>query len=105
MTRDWSAITIEASDPCRICGSQGRTERAHVSGRTYDQRTGKGRWKVHPLDCVPLCKPHHLAYDSGNLDLLGYLTVEEQARVVEHLLGIENARMRLAPSAYKVAAA
>jgi len=111
MTRDWSAITIEASDPCRICGSQGRTERAHVSGRTYDERTGKGRWKVHPLDIVPLCGPAldtascHYGVDHGQIDLLPFLTVDEQVRVVQHLLGIENARIRLAPLSYKAVAA
>jgi hypothetical protein len=37
----------------------------------------------------------------GRLDLLEYLTIEEQLHVVKALGGIENARMRLAPLDYK----
>jgi len=111
MTRDWSAITIDSDTPCRICGSQGQTTRAHLAGRRYDEKVGKGRWKVHPDDCIPLCGPVgdstscHSLFDAGNLDVMGHCSVEEQVRVVQHLLGIEAARMRLAPSAYKAVAA
>jgi hypothetical protein len=103
--RDWTAIDIDAQTPCRLCGSQGQTERAHTAGRKHDERTGKGRWKVHPLDIVPLCRPCHTAYDAGRVDLLPYIDVDEQVRVVQHLGGIESARMRLAPLAYRKAAA
>jgi len=109
--RDWSSIDIDRDSACRVCTSRGQTERAHTAGRKYDERTGKGRWKVHPLDIVPLCGPAldtascHYKADHGEIDLLPYLTVEEQVRVVQHLLGIENARMRLAPLAYKAVAA
>ena len=110
--RDWSDIDIDADTPCRCCGSRGRTTRAHLAGRRYDEKVGKGRWKVHPDDVIPLCGPVgdsrscHEQFDRGQIDILGCLTVPEQVRVVEHLLGIEAARIRLAPLSYpsKVAA-
>lgn len=37
-----------------------------------------------PRNIVPLCgEVHHPAYDQGKLDLLPYLSVEEQAYAVE----------------------
>jgi hypothetical protein len=107
--RDWSDITIEASDPCRICGAEGQTERAHVSGRRFDKpRPGKRIIWVNPLDVIPLCGPAtdsqscHCRFDSGVLDVIGYLTSEEQVRVVENFGSIEQARMRVAPTAYRM---
>jgi hypothetical protein len=37
-------------------------------------------------------------------DLLGHLTPQEEAQAVLDANGLENARVRLCPSAYKVAA-
>ena len=111
MTRDWSDIDIDSDTPCRICGSQGQTTRAHLAGRRYDEKVGKGRWKVHPDDVIPLCGPVgdsfscHSRFDNGDLDVMGCCSVAEQVRVVQHLLGIENARIRLAPLSYKAVAA
>lgn len=106
MSRDWSAVTIDSDTACRVCGSQGQTTRAHLSRRCHDEKVGRGRWVVHPDDVIPLCGPVgapgscHTLFDNGRLDVLGYATVEEQVRVVQHLGGIEAARMRLAPLAY-----
>lgn len=111
MTRDWSEVEIDRMTACRVCGSQGRTTRAHLSGRTYDEKVGPGRWKVHPDDVIALCGPVgdpqscHSLSDAGRLDVLPYCSVEEQVRVVRHLRGIENARIRLAPAAYRRVAA
>lgn len=102
--RIWNT-DIDRDTPCRICGLQGRTERAHVSGRAYDRRQGKTRI-VDPETVVPLCGPFgdsqacHTRVDRGEIDLLPYLTVEEQARAVSDLGGIELARKRLAPTDY-----
>ena len=103
--RDWSEVTIDAQTPCRVCGIEGRTERAHVAPRKHDARKGKGR-KVNPDSVVPLCGPAldpqscHYRFDHGELDLLPHLTLAEQLRAVEDLGGIELARKRTAPSDY-----
>ena len=49
---------------------------------------------------VPLCREHHSAYDAHHFDLLPYLSLPEQAEAVS-IVGIERARMRTFPSAYK----
>ena len=107
--RDWSDIQTVANTPCRVCGQAGQTERAHVSGRRFDKpRPGKRTLWVNPLDVIPLCGPAtdsqscHCRFDSGILDVLPYLTAEEQVRAVENFGSIEQARMRLAPTAYYV---
>jgi hypothetical protein len=106
--RDWRSVRTEASDPCRVCGREGQTERAHISGRRYDRpRPGTKTLWVNPLDIVPLCGPAadsgscHGRFDSGDLDLMPYLTTAEQMRAVECFGNIEQARMRLAPLAYR----
>jgi hypothetical protein len=53
---------------------------------------------------VPLCRYHHTEFDAHRFDLLEHLTYAEQAEAVR-ILGIERARKRLAPSAYKEEAA
>lgn len=105
--RDWSDVDIEESDPCLICGIQGRTTRAHVSGRRFDRpRPGRKTLWVNPLDVVPLCGPVgdsqacHTQVDAGELDLLPHLDLERQVRAVEVMGGIEAARRRLAPTDY-----
>lgn len=73
---------------CRVCQNTG-SEAAHTIGRTHD-RDGI----VHPHDVVPLCKKHHTAYDQHKLDLLPYLSHDEQAAAVSHV-GIVSAMRRL----------
>ena len=102
--RDWTDSVAKLYDEacCRVCGSHSQLQQAHTAWCKFDQpKPGRKTLWVNPLDTVPLCLDDHLAYDAGNLDLLGYLTVEEQVRVVQHLGGIEAARMRLAPLAYR----
>lgn len=105
--RDWSDVEIDAMTPCLVCGIVGRTTRAHFFGRKYDQpKPGRKTLWVNPLDVGPLCGPvgdsHacHTRFDAGELDLLGYLTPEQQVRAVEVMGGIEAARRRLAPLDY-----
>jgi hypothetical protein len=103
--RDWSDVEIDANTPCLVCGLEGRTERAHITPRARDEKRGKVRY-VNPLDIVPLCGPSgdshscHHRFDAGEIDLLPYLSPEQQTRAVERMGGIENARMRLAPRDY-----
>lgn len=83
-----------AEGRCRVCGATSGLQAAHTIGRKYDdRRTGV----VAPADVVPLCLEHHQQYDARRLDLLPYLTLEEQARAVLHV-GLERARKRLSPT-------
>lgn len=90
MRRDWSLARskVEAEGRCRVCGQTSSLEAAHVCGQKYDSADGI----VRPVDVVPLCsrKPSgaggcHQAYDSHDLDLLPYLSLEEQAWAAGHL--------------------
>ena len=89
--RDWKAARAKVDDEgeCRVCRTGIGLEAAHVIGRSYDPPTGK----VRPVDIVPLCGPCHRNYDARSLDLLPYLTHEEQAAAVEHV-GIIGALRR-----------
>lgn len=112
--RDWAAARAKVDDEggCRINSNcSGPIEAAHIVGRENDRRVHaagnpQGWWfEVDADSIVPLCKTHHLAYDAHELDLLGYLTVVEEARAVRDAGGLENARVRLCPSAYRKEAA
>jgi hypothetical protein len=64
---------------------------------------------VNPDDVIPLCGPAtstgtcHGKDHAHQLDLAPYLSEREQQRVVKHLKTIEAARVRVAPSEYRVA--
>ena len=92
MRRDWSKARAKIDDEgvCRVCESAQAPQAAHIVGRAYDPSDGK----VRPVDVVPLCPNCHLEYDGRGLDLLPYLSYEEQAAAVEHL-GIVRALHRL----------
>lgn len=102
--RDWSAVTTDRHTPCRVCGSYGQTERAHVLPRQHER--GK-MVKVNPLDIVPLCGPSgdwrscHYAYDQHRLDLRPYLTDAEWERAVEVAGSEEAARVRVSLPEHK----
>lgn len=76
-----------------MCGVGDSLQAAHTVGRTHDPADGK----VRPRDIVPLCPACHMRYDGRALDLLPYLTYDEQAAAVEHL-GIIRAMHRLTGS-------
>jgi len=106
--RDWDdAIRkVREEGECRVCGVQRQLEAAHLAPRKHDKpkRFGSKTLWVNPANIVCLCAHcHRDLFDLGRLDLLEYLTVEEQLHVVEALGGIENARMRLAPLDYRPA--
>lgn len=110
--RDWTDANakVELEARCRVCGYEGPgIERAHIMGRKYDQpaHTGTKTLYVNPLDILPLCPVFapercHERFDHHELDLLPFLAPEEQTRAVEVAGGIEAARKRLAPSAYRL---
>ena len=87
---------------CRICGIQRGLQAAHVTGRKHDKpRPGQKTLYVHPDSIVPLCEVCHGEYDHHEIDLLPHVFLAEQVRAVEDMGGIELARKRLAPSAYR----
>ena len=91
MRRDWKAARAKCDheEVCRVCGQYG-VEAAHTIGRSHDPPNGK----VRPEDICPLCPEHHRQYDARQLDILAYLSYEEQAAAVEHV-GILRALRRL----------
>lgn len=101
--RDWDdAILKVAGEPCRLCEDT-RIEAAHVVGREHDQPKHEGTktlW-VNPDAVIPLCRAHHDLYDGHQVDVLPVLTLEEQLRAVEDAGGIELARRRTCPTAYR----
>lgn len=106
--RDWSdaRLKVEREGRCRICGDLGGAwsviEAAHILGREHDKKDG---YYVKPERIVPLCRASiggcHPSYDDHELDLLGYLTPEEEAQAVLDAGSLESARRRLAPSQYR----
>jgi hypothetical protein len=107
--RDWAAARAKCDDEgrCRISDEcKGHIEAAHVIGREHDRRVHlPGRreawwFEVDADSIVPMCRDHHQAYDDHELDLLPYLTPDEQVRAVADAGGIELARIRTCPSAY-----
>lgn len=99
--REWSFARgkVDGERGCRVCGSRANVEAAHTIGRKHDPPAGPFRAVriVLPDDIVPLCRDHHQAYDKHELDLLPYLTHEEQASAVKHV-GIVSAMRRLTSS-------
>jgi predicted restriction endonuclease len=93
--RDWTAAHRKVEDElyCRVCDRQA-DDAAHIVPRS------RGGSDVAD-NILPLCRDHHQELDSHRLDILEYLTREEQAEAVR-LLGLEDARQRLVPSDYPI---
>lgn len=101
--RDWSdgRQKVEDEGQCRVCGINRGLQAAHTLGRKHDlpKRPGQKTLWVNPDGIVPLCQICHTAYDHHELDLLPYLTGSEELYAVANA-GLEQARIRLAPSDY-----
>lgn len=88
---------VEREGVCRVCGLGGPDvlDAAH----TWDRSLGGGGFDDPDL-IVPLCSAIkgglgcHDAYDARQLDLLPYLTLDEQVAMVRAAGGIERARDR-----------
>ena len=90
--RDWTAarakVDAVVDGRCRVCRSaRFGLDAAHVIPRS-----------LNPTDqamtedaIVPLCRLCHVAFDNHELDLLPYLTIEEQAAAVHAAQGIARA--------------
>ena len=103
--RDWSDAVQkrDAEGRCRVCHIERGLEMAHITGRRNDQpKPGTKTLYVHPDSIVPLCSVDHRAYDARELDLLPYLTTEEQARAVLDAGSLTLAFRRTAPTSYRV---
>lgn len=94
MKRDWRAAREKVdAEGCRVCGSRFAVEAAHIVSRA---RLGPGPAE-DPLNIVPLCGNQgcdaHRSFDEGSLDLLPFLSLEEQGYVAK-LVGIAEAFQR-----------
>lgn len=113
---DLARAKCEEEMACRFCGKRLNAEHlaaCHIVGRerdAFDPLTREPReqpWVVEADRIVPGCAGCHTAYDHHELDLLGKLTLEEELQAVRDCFppvrgsGIENARVRLAPLAYR----
>jgi hypothetical protein len=103
LRRDWvDAREKIDGQPCRVCGQTWGVEAAHIAQRKHDKRErGATVVRVEPAGVVPLCGPAttsstcHGQFDAGTLDLLPYLSLDEQLEAVRALGGIEAARRRI----------
>ena len=90
--REWSHAWAKAREEgcCRACGSTQIIDAAHIIARSRVTKGGED-----PRNIVPLCRLCHMQADQGTgLDLLPYLTLEEQAYAVS-LVGIAEAYRRI----------
>ncbi|NBT36055.1 MAG: HNH endonuclease [Betaproteobacteria bacterium] len=100
MKRDWKAFRakVDAEGRCRLCGTGGRLEAAHLIPRSrIPIHSGCGE---DPRNAIPLCPPCHRSYDIADhrtghrQGVIHVTTKQEQAYCVE-LVGIEEAYARL----------
>lgn len=91
--RDWTAAREKCENEdfrCRVCGRL-PTQAAHIVPRS---RISIGYGGENALNICPLCARCHAAYDQGRLDLLPFLTLEEQSYAVK-LVGLAEAYRRV----------
>jgi hypothetical protein len=110
--REWAPARtkVEEERCCRICKRTDRPlEAAHVLGREHDEpMVVDGRITktllVHPARVIPACGPFpagcHGDIDMRRINLLPYLTLDEQIQAVKDAGGVEAARIRLEPVAH-----
>ena len=78
--RDWTAARakVDAEGQCRICGSTGRIEAAHIIPRSLNG--SKDNMEADGI--VPLCQTCHTRTDHGQIALSPHLSTNEQAHAV-----------------------
>lgn len=85
-SRDWTqALAKRDGAACRVCGNL-PVDAAHIVPRSVAPNAGETEDSI-----VPLCREHHRQYDAGQLDVLPYLTLPEQAHAVVAAGGIVGA--------------
>lgn len=94
MSGNWIAARrkVEAEGRCRFCCDTRNLQAAHVIPRSL----GGG---MNADSVIPLCATCHEAQHDGLIELLPWLTRDEQAEAVR-VVGIARAFRYLAPSAY-----
>lgn len=106
--REWSAaiLKVERESACRVCASHdvvtdGPLEAAHIIGREHDRwdEEMQAFW-VDPDSVLPLCRAHHESYHRRELDVLPYLTIEEQHVAVDQANGIYSAYRKTCPATF-----
>lgn len=94
--RDWTEARakVDYEGRCRVCGrSDVKLDAAHIIPRSMVPPDCGGE---HPDNIVPLCAERcHPAYDRGELDLLGALSIAEQVKAVDLACGISRALRRI----------
>jgi len=89
MTRSWTEARKKCEgEPCRVCGGI-----AHDPAHVIPRSRIPGPEAMHAANIVPLCRGDHKAFDQGRLDLLPYLTREEQTHAAS-LVGLAEAYQR-----------
>jgi hypothetical protein len=78
-----------AEGACRVCAKRD-IETAHL----WPRGRGGGGYD-NPNACVPLCKLHHGQLDAHELELLPYLTLDEQCCLVREAGGMGRALHRV----------
>lgn len=106
--RDWTLARgkVTRERVCRLTDAAeygdcaGKVEAAHLIARAYDRPSEDDPQGVPiprvvaPAETVPLCTVHHQAYDAHEVDLIPFLTLQEQAAAVR-LVGLVRALQRL----------
>jgi predicted restriction endonuclease len=94
VSRDWAAARAKVDEEraCRHASPEcaGQLDAAHIIPRSRIP----GPEAMMASNIVPLCRTHHERFDAGGLDILPYLTRDEQAFAV-FLVGIAEAYRRL----------
>jgi predicted restriction endonuclease len=107
--RDWTSARakVEVEGECRSCGirdgarfmsADGFWARSRIEAAHLWPRSRGGSQEADGI--LPLCGDCHSRFDSHRLDVLGVLSLDEQIELVRQAGGIEQARIRSAPSAY-----
>lgn len=90
MRLDWKPAIAKVQDEqcCRYCDSGQSLDPAHLWPRSLGG-------SMDTNNIIPLCRSCHTKYDSGSLDVLPCLSLEEQLQVVREANGIARAYRRL----------
>jgi hypothetical protein len=95
VSRDWGAALAKVEREgfrCRVCRIDSSRQNGQVDPAHLIHRSVGGGMDADEI--IPLCRPHHDAYDSRDFDLLPYLTRDEQVAAVR-VAGLYRAYHRL----------
>ena len=89
MTRDWTAARakVEAEGKCRVCQTVGAVDAAHVVPRSANSTPEN----MTADAVIPLCRSCHQRQHAAKLDVLPYLTLEEQVAATRNAGGLVSA--------------